>query len=252
MNIRSSPHVAKGYATSAATAARAGESGFTLLEALVAMAILAVVLASFLGMRTTALVDASLARNYRIARELAERQLSELRAGARELPPESGVVNDFENFPGFRYKFLIGADHISDHEASEASQASASGDFEQSNRLAWQRDRDDQRLARQKGLDVNAFREQRYEEDEKRDTEPPADDVFEDVAVVIYFPDPRLDDPSNTGETSYMLKARVSTLAISGMTPEQAALAAAESGENTGGAGLPGGLGAPTSGGMDR
>jgi prepilin-type N-terminal cleavage/methylation domain-containing protein len=213
----------KGEAKEARRRPRAGAcEGFTLLEALVAMAILAVVLASFLGLRTTALVDATQARNYRLARELAERVLSELRAGARETPPESGVLTDFEKYPGFSYKILIGTDDITDHEANEATEASYDGDYDRTERLSWQRDRDDLRLARQKGLDVTSLREQRDDAEEKRKEEPPADTDFEDIAVVIYFPNAQIDDPDAPSLATHMLKARVSTLAISGLTPEQA------------------------------
>ena len=66
------------------------DAGFTLLEALVAMAVLAMVVTYFLSTRTTALIDAAETRNWRIAREIAEHHLSELKAGAREVPPESG------------------------------------------------------------------------------------------------------------------------------------------------------------------
>ena len=62
-------------------------AGFTLIEALVAMAILAVVVIHFLGTRTNALIDSAEARNWRTARELAEHYLSEIAAGALELRP---------------------------------------------------------------------------------------------------------------------------------------------------------------------
>ena len=47
---------------------RAAERGMLLLEALVAMLIVAVVTISYIGIRTTALIDATRARNWRLAR----------------------------------------------------------------------------------------------------------------------------------------------------------------------------------------
>ena len=60
------------------------EEGFTLLEALVALSIIALVVMNCLMFRTGALVDATEARNWRVAREVAQEILSELKAGARE------------------------------------------------------------------------------------------------------------------------------------------------------------------------
>ena len=61
-----------------------GEGGFTLLESLIALSILAAVVMHFLGSRTSALIDAAEARNWRLAREIAASKMSELKAGANE------------------------------------------------------------------------------------------------------------------------------------------------------------------------
>ena len=44
------------------------ERGFTLVEALVALAIVSMIVISYIGIRTTALIDATQARNWRLAR----------------------------------------------------------------------------------------------------------------------------------------------------------------------------------------
>jgi prepilin-type N-terminal cleavage/methylation domain-containing protein len=51
------------------------DSGFTLVEALVAMLIVSMVVISYIGIRTSALLDATYARNWRLAREIAEEKM---------------------------------------------------------------------------------------------------------------------------------------------------------------------------------
>ena len=60
------------------------EAGFTLVEVLVAIAILALVLTSFMGTRTRSMADALDARNWRLAR-MATVDRNILRLGAYEL-----------------------------------------------------------------------------------------------------------------------------------------------------------------------
>jgi len=52
------------------------------------------------------------------------------------------------------------------------------------------------------------------------DEQAPSEDDFEEVAVVVYFPKLEPDYPDE--REFLVIKSRVSTLAISGMTPEQA------------------------------
>jgi prepilin-type N-terminal cleavage/methylation domain-containing protein len=197
-------------------------AGFTLLEALVAMAILTFVVMYFQGMRTDALVDSTEARNQRIARELAEHHLSELKAGAREMPPESGVELTLEKFPGFSLKFLIGETAITEHETMEAGFAEDSEGWQKSQQLDWQRDRDEVRRANSRGLDLVTYRDQQLQDKEKEDQVPSETD-YEEVAVVVYYPDVRRAvTESRDVVASYVLKAKVSTLAIAGITPQQA------------------------------
>jgi prepilin-type N-terminal cleavage/methylation domain-containing protein len=204
-------------------AARNEQAGFTLIEVMIAVAVLALVATLFLTLRTTALVDATETRNVRVARELAEQMLSELMAGARETAPESGIILPLEKYPGFSYQFLIGEKAISEWESNQANEAS----FEEQNeegfrrheQLAWVRERDEQRLARQKGLSVTELREQELEREEKAD-EVPSETETEDVAIVVAYPDVRaVGRAVETG--TFVLKAKISTLAISGLTPQQ-------------------------------
>jgi hypothetical protein len=75
----------------------------------------------------------------------------------------------------------------------------------------------------------------------------PSEDDFEEVAVAVFFPKLEPDYPEQ--KDTLVIKARVSTLAISGYTPEQAdAVARAKglttSSEGGGGAPMAGGTGA--------
>lgn len=209
------------------------ESGFTLLEALVAIAILATVVIHFLGTRTEALIDAADARNWRVAREIAERQLSVIQAGALELPPENRAIVDLEaEYPGFRYQVLIGETAISEAESSiaDARAEGSRSDERDAERLEWQRERDMLRSARSQGVSFNEYEDQLLAEElEER---IPSEDDFEDVAVVVYFPDLRKRDSDAESFSTFMLKAKVSTMAIEGLTPDEAEVVA----ESRGGA----------------
>ena len=99
-----------------------------------------------------------------------------------------------------------------------------------SQRLQWQRERNEQRLAQQKGMSLQDFRDEQ-QRSELEDDELPSEDDLEDVAIVVYYPDVRAD--SVTGVGQLVLKAKVSTLAIEGLTPEQAQVLANERGEAT-------------------
>lgn len=206
------------------------QSGFTLLEALVAMALLAFVVFTLLGTRTAALIDATEARNWRVARDIAEHYLTEIEAGARELPPNSGETLTVEGYPGFRYQILIGEGAIGDAESQIADMggggSSPTGGL--NDRAAWQRERETLRRAESQGLSMFDYEEQvRQEELEER---IPSEDEFEDVAVVVFFPNIRPGEEDAPDEVSLILKSRVSTMAIEGLTPERAAQIAEQRG----------------------
>lgn len=225
---------------------RRSEAGFTLIEALVAMMIVALVVISFIGIRTNALLDATRARNWRLAREIAEERLSELRAGAHEVAPESGTVVSLADkyADGWSYKVVIGESAVSDLESEIANEASG-GDGEARERSEWQRQREEYRRASERGLSYADYQDQMAQDDYLRrmEEQAPSEDEFEEVAVAVYFPKLEPDYPNQ--KDALLIKARVSTLAISGYTPQQAASVARAKGLSAGGEGG----GAPPTGG---
>ncbi len=98
-------------------------------------------------------------------------------------------------------------------------------------RRNFQRERDDLRRARQKGMSYFDYREQTdIEESERRDSEediPPSEEEFEEVAVFVFFPNVR---PEQSELGHFVLKSRISTLAIEGLTTEEAASITGEEG----------------------
>lgn len=228
------------------SARRPGEAGFTLIEAIVAMMIVALVVIEYIGIRTSALIDATEARNWRLAREIAEEKMSELQAGARETPPESGELVRIEKYQGFAYKIVIGESAVADLEA-EVAQSSAESGSGASERLDWQREREDYRRAREQGLSAAEYQDKRAEDDYRLRAadKAPTETDFEEVAVVVYFP--RMNAEYEGQQDNLLIKARLSTLALSGLTPTQAATMAASKGQavsapvDGGGAGTTGG-----------
>lgn len=216
--------------------ARAQQAGFTLIEALVAMMVVAMVVISYIGIRTSALLDATQARNWRLAREIAEEKLSEVMAGAREVPPENGAELKIEKYPGFAYKFVIGESGVSSLESEIAS--SAAGDDQVANeRLDWQRQRESYRRANSRGQSATEYREKQFEDVNLRLAEKaPSATEFEEVAIAVYFP--KLEPKFEGERDALVIKARISTLAISGLTPKQAQAVAASKGQS--GSGAPG------------
>ncbi len=227
-------------------------AGFTLIEVMVAIAVLAIVLLGFLSTRSQALADAIQARNWRLARSIAEEQLSKLQAGGNEFRPEAAAV-EVQGYPDFRYVVLIGEQAIANAEA-EIDSLSGDSSTSSGDRRLWQRERDDLRSARQKGVNVDDFR--RQELTDQTDPEAiPAEDEFEEVAVIVYFPNASLSDDDYKTEETFILKSKVSTLAINGLTPQQAESLAAQKGvslnsnANSGAGGTaPGALGGNSSG----
>ena len=203
------------------------QSGFTLLEAMIALAIVAMVVTTVLAVRTNSLIDASEARNWRVAREVAQEILSEFSAGAREEPPEYNMqpapIPSMKGIENWAYQIVIGQERIASAEADLDSEITDS-DNDMADRRNYQRERDDLRKARQKGVSFFEYREQaQIEEDERLESEedtPPSEDEFEEVAVFVFFPNVR---PGQSELGHFVLKSRISTLAIEGLTTEEAA-----------------------------
>jgi prepilin-type N-terminal cleavage/methylation domain-containing protein len=210
------------------------ERGFTLLEALIAVALLAMVILPFLGMRTRSLEDSAEARQWRTAREIAQRFLSELQAGARETPPTNRLWVDLEDHPGFRFQILIGEAAIADAETQMMGNDTADGPGG-SDRLAWQRERETLREANSRGMSMIEYEDQ-LREQELAD-KVPSEDEFEDVAILVSFPNIRPSEDESDATRSFMLRASISTMAIQGLTPEQSEQIAEARGEGSSGGG---------------
>lgn len=210
---------------------RPDERGMLLIEALVAMLIVATVTIAYIGIRSTALIDATRARNWRLAREIADEKMSELQAGAHELPPESGLEIPIDKYEGFSFKIVLGESAVADAEGEVANEA-AGDDTEAQDRVEWARNRDDYRRASERGLSAQEYADQQLDDINERLAEKaPSADEFEECAVIVYFPK---FDPEFEGQKSILLiKSRVSTLAISGMTPDQASALQQANGENS-------------------
>lgn len=83
---------------------RRAAKGFTLIEALLALAILALAVAGVLTVRANAVRNALRARNQRLASMLAGRLLSEV---ALAPPEQSTPERDLEGYPGYSYRFVL-------------------------------------------------------------------------------------------------------------------------------------------------
>lgn len=229
------------------------QQGFTLVEAVVALGIVALVVIGYIGIRTSALIDATQARNLRLAREIAEQKLSELKAGAREVPPTSGEAHKLEGYEGFTWKVVIGEANVAEAEG-EVGQAAAGDNEEATERLDWQRNRENYRRAKSRGQTGREFEEQQAEDINLRLAEKtPSATEYEEVAVVVSFP--KLEPEYPDQKEMLLIKARLSTLAISGMTPEQAAQVAqakGDSGANGSGGAANGGSGGGSAPGSGR
>ena len=206
------------------------QAGFSLIEVVVALAVVATVVMAYLGIRTNAVADGIEARNWRLAREIAEERMSEVMAGAHEVPPQTGVdISLADRYEGFHYRIYIGETAVSEMESEIAgAQSGTAGE-----RSEWQRNRDLYRKASGQGMTAIEYEEQIAQDEYERELEDrvPSDGEFEEVAVVVFFP--KLNGFDGEEET-FVIKARASTLAISGMTADQAQMVAESRGEASG------------------
>lgn len=213
------------------------EQGFTLLEAMVALVLVAMVITGFLAIRTNAVADGMEARNWRLARELAEEKMSELQAGARETPAQSGQMLEIEKYRDFTYTIAIGETAIGELESKIAEDQSEGGNEQASARQEWQRNRDSYLKASASGKSYSDYQDQRAQEDYQRELQekPPDETELEDVAVAVFFP--KLNANFEGQKEAFLIKAKASTLALSGLTPDQAKLVAESKGQNAPAAG---------------
>ena len=91
-------------------------------------------------------------------------------------------------------------------------------------------------MARQRAEDVNM----------RLAEKTPSETDFEEVAVVVYFP--KIGASYEGEEDTLLIKARLSTLAIRGYTPQEAQQESSTRGSSAAAAGLPGGAGAAPGG----
>ncbi|MCB9920149.1 MAG: prepilin-type N-terminal cleavage/methylation domain-containing protein [Planctomycetes bacterium] len=196
------------------------EHGFTLLEVLVALAVLAIATMTLTGMRTTSVVDSAEARNERIAREIATSVMSKIEAGVIRAYELRGVRHQIEEMPLFEWKVVIGESEIQEAEtesAEVAAQVSGSeGDERALDRQAWLQRRREIERARRENKPLVDLETQELEVDDS-----PDEDTIEEVAVFVYWP---RTIPRNEADEfgMFRLRGQASTLALSGLTTEQA------------------------------
>lgn len=218
------------------------EEGFTLLEILVAFALLSIALLSLVGMRTDGLMKSAEARNLRIASSLAQEVLAEIRAGQRDAWEMRSIDHPFEKYPDFSFRVYIGEAEIGSRESSLAEQQadaenSSDADRKRKDRLDWLQYRRDSKRATQTGTDID---ELDNDEEKTEEVESPDEETFEELGIEIRYPSPL--NPDNF--SFFMLRSRVTTLALSGLTPEQAS---EDGSDNSGPTPIPG-AGAGSSG----
>ncbi|HMQ23601.1 MAG TPA: prepilin-type N-terminal cleavage/methylation domain-containing protein [Planctomycetota bacterium] len=206
--------------SSSAACSGARQDGFTLLEVLVALAVLAIATLTLTGMRTTSVIDAAEARNARIAREIASGVLSKIEAGVIRAYELRGTRHQVEELPLFEWMVVIGETEIQEAETEQvATIADASGseaDRRNLERQEWlTRRREIERARAEKKALVDLEREE-LEVDES-----PDEDTIEEIAIFVYWP---RTVPRNEAdlEGMFRLRGQASTLALSGLTTEQA------------------------------
>ena len=76
----------------------------------------------------------------------------------------------------------------------------------------------------------------------------PSEAELEDVAVLVSFPSVRASDDESKAYETFMLRAKICTMALEGLTPEKAEQVAEARGGTTGDAGAAGAAGSATPG----
>ena len=135
-----------------------------------------------------------------------------------------------EKYVGFSYKIAIGEGEVADLEA-EIANSGVDDDSAGNERFDWQRNRENYRRASSQGLSAMEYEDKLAQEDyrSRMEEKAPSETDFEEVAVVVYFPkmNAKFEDEKDT----LMIKARISTLALSGLTSAQAETLASSRGQ---------------------
>ncbi len=194
------------------------QRGFSLLEVLVALAVLAIAIMSLTALRTESVITAAQARNLRVAGTIAKRILSELQAGMQNGYEVRGTEQSVEGMNDFTYKVLIGDTEIQEEETSLSELAADEGDAgeRQYERQEWLNERREAHRAQKQGVPVGDLEREELEVDDTPDEE-----TIEELAIYVYYP--KLRNATEEGERAiFKLRSRISTLALSGLTSEQA------------------------------
>lgn len=199
----------------------AKQGGFTLLEVLVALAVLAIATMTLTGMRSTSVMAAAEARNARFAREIATRVLSEIQAGVIRAYDMRNQRQTIEGLEDFEYKIVIGESEIQEAETEmheNAADISGSDEDQRAlDRQQWLNRRSELRRARNEQKSVDEL-----DDDELEVDESPDEDTIEEVAVFVYWVKLRSKSDYDDEEAVFRLRGQASTLSLSGLTTEQA------------------------------
>ena len=115
---------------------------------------------------------------------------------------------------------MLGEANVADADSEIATEAAGDND-ESLDRIERERTLKDYRRAQERGLTAQEYEDQKYDDINERLAEKaPSTDEYEEVAVVVYFP--KIDPDYEGQREALLIRSRVSTLAISGLTPDQA------------------------------
>jgi len=193
--------------------------GFTLVEALVAFAILVLATVGMIWSRSDAVKRAAESRNLRLAMKIARETLDRFEAGMSQRDIyELNYWQPLEEYPDFAVRVVTRTEDISDFEEDLAMAA------------------EDEEGLRRLDLEERLRDARRYEESETRSGEggtaaedslveeeeqPIDEETLQDLVVGVRYPSFDLERYPD-GRGVYILRTQLSTLALSGMTPEEA------------------------------
>ena len=188
--------------------------GFTLVEAIVAFAILVIATVGMIWSRTKAIEQATEARNLKIAVKIALETLDFLKAGLnQEEVLDLNEWREVEGLPGYYVRIISGEDEISIYESTRAE---ASDDEILLKRLNFE-----ERLKLERDLENQQRYDQGVNQTQNEEEETIDEETFKEVIIVVRYPSTDFKKyPDGIGE--YALRVKLSTLALSGLTPEEA------------------------------